>query len=276
MNRRVWLLTSWRALRKKIKCLYLIVWVFFLHGANIFALSISTEEAKKIGEKIWNNECRGTVEGLTSWNKGEHFASLGIGHFTWCPASQKGGFQETFPSLIEFLVQEGIALPKWLEGVAQCPWESREAFYKEIDSHKMKSLRAFLFKTRHLQAVFMARKLEATFPKLINSCSQSEREKMHGLLERLLKEPNGLYALVDYLNFKGSGILSKKMCKKNAWGLLQVLQKMPLAPQKPVVEFVKAAKEVLRQRVHHSPPEKREKQWLNGWFNRLETYTHTS
>ncbi len=45
------------------------------------SLSISASEAKAIGKRIWINECGGTVEGLTSWNKGEYFASLGIGHF---------------------------------------------------------------------------------------------------------------------------------------------------------------------------------------------------
>ena len=39
------------------------------------SLSISASEAKAIGNRIWINECGGTVEGLTSWNKGEYSVS---------------------------------------------------------------------------------------------------------------------------------------------------------------------------------------------------------
>ena len=45
------------------------------------SLTILEPEAKEIGRRIWMNECGGTIEGLTSWNKGEYFASLGLGHF---------------------------------------------------------------------------------------------------------------------------------------------------------------------------------------------------
>ncbi|MEA3211856.1 MAG: hypothetical protein QOE70_4913 [Chthoniobacter sp.] len=41
---------------------------------------LSVEE---IGRRVWQNECGGTREGLTSWNADESFASLGIGHFIW-------------------------------------------------------------------------------------------------------------------------------------------------------------------------------------------------
>ena len=43
-------------------------------------------QLERIGKRIWSNECNGTVDGLTSWNTGENFASLGIGHFIWYPA----------------------------------------------------------------------------------------------------------------------------------------------------------------------------------------------
>jgi hypothetical protein len=46
---------------------------------------LTQEQAQTIGRQIWKNECGGTQEGLTSWNKGEEFPSLGIGHFIWYP-----------------------------------------------------------------------------------------------------------------------------------------------------------------------------------------------
>jgi len=37
-------------------------------------------------------------------------------------------------------------------------------------------------------------------------------------------------------------------------------------------EFAKCAKKVLQERVKNSPPERGEKRWLKGWFNRIDTY----
>src|SRR5947209_16869996 len=42
------------------------------------AIELSRPETERIGKKIWQNECNGTVSGLTSWNGGENVASLGI------------------------------------------------------------------------------------------------------------------------------------------------------------------------------------------------------
>ncbi len=83
--------------------------------------------AQKIGKKIWLNECGGTVEGLTSWNAGEKFASLGIGHFIWYPAGRRGPYQESFPELIRFLDAKGAQPPRWLRA-PDCPWPDRASF----------------------------------------------------------------------------------------------------------------------------------------------------
>src|SRR5205085_8036676 len=34
------------------------------------AINLSPAETRRIGNKIWQNECGGTVAGLTSWNAG--------------------------------------------------------------------------------------------------------------------------------------------------------------------------------------------------------------
>jgi hypothetical protein len=52
-----------------------------LYPRTVTAVSLSHGDALKIGKRVWQNECNGTVSGLTSWNQGEDFASLGIGHF---------------------------------------------------------------------------------------------------------------------------------------------------------------------------------------------------
>src|SRR5512133_2670274 len=45
----------------------------------LHAITLSHADGLRIGKKIWQNECNGTISGLTSWNGGEDFASLGIG-----------------------------------------------------------------------------------------------------------------------------------------------------------------------------------------------------
>ena len=91
------------------------------------AINLSRAEAMRIGKKIWQNECNGTVSGLTSWNSGENFASLGIGHFIWYPAGMQGPFEESFPQLVSFIAAHGAKLPNLVLGPGElhCPWKSR-------------------------------------------------------------------------------------------------------------------------------------------------------
>jgi hypothetical protein len=91
------------------------------------AISLTHNEALAIGKKIWQNECNGTISGLTSWNEGENFASLGIGHFIWYPKGQRGPFEESFPKLVSFIAKRGAKLPELLLGTGErpCPWNSR-------------------------------------------------------------------------------------------------------------------------------------------------------
>ena len=74
-----------------------------------------TGEVKaKIAWKIWQNECAGTIRGLVSWNRGEAFPSLGIGHFIWFPAGVTERFEESFPAFIQFCRRKGIRVPEEL------------------------------------------------------------------------------------------------------------------------------------------------------------------
>src|SRR5258708_6108009 len=127
---------------------------------QLFSLNVPDNTAKAIGDKIWINECAGKVEGLTHWNIGEDFGSFGIGHFIWYPENGKELYQDTFPMLIKYLANQGVVVPSWLAKAKGCPWPTREAFYRDIDSPKMKELRRFLVETKDKQAVFMAWRLE--------------------------------------------------------------------------------------------------------------------
>src|SRR6478672_10097195 len=104
------------------------------------AINLSPAEAQRIGHKIWQNECNGTISGLTSWNAGEDFASLGIGHFIWYPEGRKGPFEESFPKLVAFISSRGAKLPALLLAVGSlqpCPWNSRDEFLQAQNTSEM-------------------------------------------------------------------------------------------------------------------------------------------
>lgn len=239
---------------------------------NLF--SVPSAVSIKIADKIWKNECNGTVEGLTSWNEGEQFASLGIGHFIWYPQNHHEVFDETFPSLIGFIKMHNASIPAWLIETKSCPWKSREAFYREINSEKMNSLRQFLVETKELQAMFIVSRLEHAIGAILAEMNPLEIKRIRHNFYRLAHSPNGLYALIDYSNFKGMGTTNTETYNGKGWGLLQVLEEMPEASDTPVADFAAAAKRLLTLRVANAPKDKSEERWLKGWMNRLATYTN--
>jgi len=239
---------------------------------DLYGIHISEENARAIALKVWKNECAGTIQGLTSWNAGENFASLGIGHFIWYPPESNKRFQESFPELLSFLENRGVVLPAWLKKCTACPWNSREAFHAEINSSQMESLRNFLFETKDLQMVYIIQRLEKTLPSLTKDLPEKEKMDIAHTFLALEKTSNGLYALIDYLNFKGSGTSNSESYQGKRWGLLQVLQGIPPSSTHVIADFVASAKKVLTDRVKNSPPERNEQRWLKGWLNRVDTY----
>ena len=240
------------------------------------AVTLSDPEAGRIGRKIWQNECGGTIAGLTSWNAGENFASLGIGHFIWYPKGQRGPFDESFPKVVNFISGRGAKLPQFLLAGHEpaCPWASRADFLQASQSTEMKQLRQFLADTVDLQAHFMVQRLQEALPKMLADAPVSVQAKIRQKFEKVAGSAQGMYALVDYVNFKGEGVLASERYRGEGWGLLQVLEGMQdPSSNSPTKDFAQSAKVVLNRRVHNSPPERNESRWLPGWLNRINTYT---
>jgi len=234
------------------------------------SIQLSESQAERIGRRLWQNESGGTIAGLTAWNDGEEFASLGIGHFIWYPAGKQGPFEESFPPLVRYLVSQGASVPEWLAEAGACPWSSRAQFLADQQAPRMKQLRALLAGTIGLQARFAALRLERALPKMLEAAPAQDRDKIQKNFDRLAAEPAGPYILVDYVNFKGEGTLESERYHGEGWGLLQVLQEMGNGSAK--AEFARAADKVLTRRVANSPVARGEKRWLPGWRNRVRTY----
>lgn len=239
-------------------------------------IRLTPEQAHAIGMKIWRNEAGGKVEFLTHWNKGEEFASLGIGHFIWYPAQRQGPFTESFPGLLDALQNAGGALPDWLKGRPACPWPDRDRFYADFEGPRLVELRALLASTVDIQARYAAKRLEDALPRILAETEAGRRPKMRERFYRVAAASNGVYALMDYVNFKGEGVNPKERYDGLGWGLLQALELMDdAAPGPPSVEaFARGADAALTRRVAHAPPERREfeRGWLSAWRKRLATY----
>ena len=246
----------------------------------VVPLTMTDGEALEIGKRIWQNECNGTIEGLTSWNKNEEFASLGIGHFIWFPKGYTGPFGEAFPRLVDYLLANDAPVPAWLRenfrrGNRTCPWNSREEFNADQQSPKMIELRQMLAETVSLQARLIARRMEASLAKILDALpSEAAKNQVTTQFYRVAAAPLGLYALTDYVNFKGEGISTSEAYNHVGWGLRHVLQEMSGSEQgrAALVEFSQTAERLLAERVRNSPPERNEASWLQNWTQRVRGY----
>jgi hypothetical protein len=246
-------------------------------GAQILsAVALSHDDALRIGRKIWQNECNGTIAGLTSWNEGENFASVGIGHFIWYPKNQRGPFEESFPKLVRFIASRGAKLPALLLRIDEtpCPWNSRAEFLHAQDTPAMNQLRQLLANTVDFQAEFLVARLQNALPKMLAEAAPSDRANMQQQFERMASTREGCFALADYVNFKGEGVLHTERYQGEGWGLLQVLESMHgIEPATAVNEFSSSAKTVLKRRVQNAPPQRHESRWLSGWIQRVNSYS---
>jgi hypothetical protein len=241
------------------------------------AIQLSPADTRHIGKKVWQNECNGTLAGLTSWNEGENFASLGIGHFIWYPRGVRGPFEESFPQFVSFARARGTKLPAILHASEDCPWNSRAEFNQASQTAQMKELRQFLAHTIDLQAEFLVERLQKALQKMLAETAPSRKTLVRQRFDRLAESPSGCYALVDYVNFKGEGVLATERYAGQGWGLLQVLEGMSQesSGRAAVKNFAESAKKVLTSRVRNSPPGRNESRWLPGWLNRINTYVQS-
>lgn len=237
---------------------------------------LSDEQAAWVADRIFANECNRQISCLTSWNAGEDFPSLGIGHFIWYRAGQQERFVESFPDLLGYYVARGVDIPAWISGLDgwNSPWASRDAFNADQSGPRLTELRQFLWDTRGIQAEFIIRRLQHSLP-LISAASTSPDE-VSRLFYALANAdvPKGMYALIDYVNFKGEGVAVSERYQGEGWGLLQVLENMLQAESDaPLLDqFARSAREVLARRIANAPPERGEQRWRQGWNNRTLTY----
>lgn len=239
--------------------------------ANNFALT--NNELNKIAQRIYANECNSNPDKLVWWNRGEAFPSLGIGHFIWYPKGIDAPFQQSFPALVKFMQSRQVELPALLRAKPlHAPWPTREAFLQPQNSEQISQLKLFLLHTMDIQAEFIYQRAQQSFDKIIAAAAPAERSELNSRIQQLIAQPGGAYALIDYVNFKGEGLLESERYRGQGWGLYQVLQEMNIDSEQPLAEFQRAAKMVLRRRAHNAERPIEKNNWLPGWEKRLDSY----
>ncbi len=236
---------------------------------------LSIEQEQWLGQQVFNNECAMQINCLTVWNPGEDFPSLGIGHFIWYKQDQTEIFEESFPALIKYFEEQNISIPAWIKNSNyDSPWQTRGEFLAVFSSTELSDLRSLLADTFPQQTSFIINRFETALIRMLAILPEHEANTIEEKFYRVANSnpPYGMYALVDYVNFKGEGVSINEQYAGQGWGLLQVLILMPESNQNILDNYVTAAKTVLQNRVINAPPQRNEEQWLQGWFNRLDTY----
>ena len=260
-----------------------LLFTFYFASILLFSTEIllTQKQANYIAKKVWQNEGAGKDKYLIWWNKGEDFASLGIGHFIWFPKDHTERFREVFPMVVAFMQKKGVTLPYWLTPKTDFPWQTKEKFFAAKKSHtkKYEELFHFLKSTMPYQAEFMSKRLSLALPQMLDSIKNEKKKKT---IQRRFYEvmhnkdgsinERGLYVLLDYTNFKGEGTLKSERYKGLGWGLLQVLWNMQDAEPNRLKAFAQSASRMLSRRIKNSPPARGEERWRKGWNIRLDTY----
>lgn len=260
-----------------------VIFMLLFLGSVLFAtdIKLSKTQANFIAKKVWQNEGAGKDKYLIWWNKGEDFASLGIGHAIWFPKGHTERFREVFPMMIAFMQKRGVKMPSWLTPEADFPWQTKVAFNKAKSSNtkKYKELFSLLKSTFPQQAEFMAQRLSNALPQMLKSIDDMKKKetikrRFHEVMHNKDGSINerGLYVLLDYTNFKGEGTLKSERYKGQGWGLLQVLWNIDDKVANKQKAFAQSAKRMLSRRIKNSPPARGEERWRKGWNVRLDTY----
>lgn len=239
------------------------------------SLALKPAQLDWVGQKIFQNECAGKYECLVHWNESEAFPSLGIGHFIWYPEGVTERFVESFPALYEYMEQRQRNIPEWLRELEpfDAPWPDRATFLKVADSPEIAELREFLAGTQGIQAEFIFRRAKESLVKIIEAAPDERQADVKRHIQTLSQTPGGVYAIMDYVNFKGEGLSADERYNGEGWGLLQVLLAMPAeAAPSTLDEFREAAGDVLTRRAQNAANPVERDRWLAGWLKRLETY----
>jgi hypothetical protein len=257
---------------------YIIIFMLFSHAVTL-AMAMDEQDARKLGMLIWNNEADKRVDLLAYWGSYSSFPEIGIGHYIWYPQGQTGPYTAQFPPLCAYMQSRGVQFPQWiLEAylAGGAPWQTREEFL--YDTQRTNELRKFLAATVDLQTEFMIKRIEDEWIDILAAAPLERQALLQHYFNLMRSSLLGTYALVDYLNFKGSGLNPHEERNGHRFGLLQVMLDMPLdlTDENITKAFAICAARRLVNYIGHFGPEYRPVKFLAGWVKRVSTYSRAN
>ncbi|SET09488.1 hypothetical protein [Thorsellia anophelis] len=236
-------------------------------------IAAARKELLTIAQMIYKNETGENRDNLVYWNPNEPFPSLGIGHFIWYPKGYNASYGDMLPSLIAFYQQNNRKVPKILTS-RYAPWKNRSEFEAARKRGEFEELIRFFEETKDVQIVFIYKRLLDSVDKMVASSKKPDHIKKQ--FTRVMKTKNGLYPLIDYVNFKGEGTKPIKEYNNISWGLQQVLESMngSNVGRTALSDFSEGCKKTLKARVNNQPSNKKDDVFLPGWLKRCDTYAN--
>jgi len=196
---------------------------------NITRPTLTPYELNRIADQIFKNETGGNLKYLMYWSPRENFASLGYGHFIWYPAGEPQKFDQTFPDMIQYYIDNKVVIPEWLKRQKDIglPWRNRAEFERARKSDKrFKELENLLINTKALQTKFFFDRVVDAIPEIVQYVPRNKQALIKRNYNAVANTHGGWYPLIDYINFKGKGIKETEKYNGQGWGLLQVLEVM--------------------------------------------------
>lgn len=260
----------------QLGCLFLSIAFIPSVAAKPSLPHMNVDELACLEKMIFQNECSEQVDKMLAWNTDEDFPSFGIGHFIWYPQNKKGPYKDTFPDFLSFLEAQKVGIPEWIKALPnrEAPWANRDEFERDLESKRMKIFRDFLVETMGFQTQFMLQRIQNALLTILGAVSPEQRFGIEQKFYLVADAPKGIFALIDYVNFKGEGVLETERSQGQGWGLFHVFEEMDFSKtqKNPLTEFVRAANEILEKRVRNSLPEEDRSNRLRGWKNRVNNY----
>lgn len=240
----------------------------------------SKAEIARVTANLLNNETGCKAGNMMEWDSkaGEFFPSIGLPHVVGFPVGARKVVDESFPRFWQYLQQNYKGTTRWpdLKLVGESvPWKTKKEF--ETDP-VVKDLNRFLLDpdVMELQGQFAVQRATSSIGAILaaNSLDPNPRVRTGELCSRfknLLKTPQGLQAIVDYVNWKGEGIHYSEQTdtKHIRWGLKQVLENIgTVDPKNAHLQFADAASRALAER---SSDDSRIKKSMPGLQSRIES-----
>jgi hypothetical protein len=224
----------------------------------------------------WQQNSDGTHMNATG------YVGIGLGSYIWYGANNRENYVEDWPTVAQALQSHDVTLPAWALGV--CPWSNEADFdaantpgspyYADIqalnttlqtDPAALDVQFRFGPWARLLRGVtpnsdtpgdYMFGYDPIKAPNALISLPPGEAELIGANFSAVstvqgFGHPLGMYALVDYDNFKGEGTAVTEIHNTQHWGESAVLEKMgPLDIQiDPLTTFINSGLEVLHDRI---------------------------